>query len=121
MTVDRRAVLASLAALPVAAILPRAASAQEITVRGQTIRLSKRDKAALQKAYARRGHAGVQRMCRRLGQRSSRTTRARPLAPRRGPLGARLPRGQIRHAIDISQGCRVTDAPPVRHIAQCIR
>jgi hypothetical protein len=45
MTVDRRAVLASLAALPVAAMLPRAASAQEITVRGQTIRLSKRDKA----------------------------------------------------------------------------
>jgi hypothetical protein len=56
MTVDRRAVLASLAALPVAAMLPRAASAQEITVRGQTIRLSKRDKAWIKRRCEKLEH-----------------------------------------------------------------
>ena len=45
MTVQRRAVLGALAALPIVAALPGAAGAQEIKVRGQTIRLSTRDKA----------------------------------------------------------------------------
>ncbi len=40
MTVPRRAVLAALAALPVATLLPAVTTAQEIKVRGQTIRLS---------------------------------------------------------------------------------
>jgi hypothetical protein len=56
MTVDRRTVLASLAALPVAAVLPRTASAQEIEVRSQTIRLSKRDKAWIKKPCEKLGH-----------------------------------------------------------------
>ena len=56
MTVNRRSVLASLAALPIAAALPRAASAQEITVRGQTIRLSKRDKAWIKRRCEKLGH-----------------------------------------------------------------
>jgi hypothetical protein len=56
MIVDRRVVLASLAALPIAAAVPGAASAQEITVRGQTIRLSKRDKAWIKRRCEKLGH-----------------------------------------------------------------
>jgi len=56
MTVDRRAVLASLAGLSFAAALPSAVSAEEITVRGQTLRLTKRDKAWIKRRCAKLGH-----------------------------------------------------------------
>ena len=56
MTVNRRALLASLAALPIAAVLPRAASAQEIRVRGRTLRLSKRDRAWIKRRCEKLGH-----------------------------------------------------------------
>ncbi len=56
MTVPRRAVLAALAALPVITLLPRQASAQEIKVRGQTIRLTPRDKAWIKKRCEKLGH-----------------------------------------------------------------
>ena len=56
MIVDRRAVLAALAALAVAATLPSVAFAQEISVRGQTIRLSKRDKNWIKKRCEKLGH-----------------------------------------------------------------
>ena len=57
MIVDRRAVLAAISALTVAAALPSAAFAQEIRVRGQTIRLSKHDKNWVKKRCEKLGHA----------------------------------------------------------------
>jgi hypothetical protein len=56
MTVPRRAVLAALAALPVATLLPAVTTAQEIKVRGQTIRLSSRDKKWIKKRCEQLGH-----------------------------------------------------------------
>lgn len=55
MTVHRRAVLGALAALPIVAALPGTAGAQEIKVRGQTVRLSKRDKAWIKKRCEKLG------------------------------------------------------------------
>ena len=57
MTVDRRAVLVALVALPVAAAMPGGALAQEIRVRGQTILLSKRDKTSIKRRCEKLGHS----------------------------------------------------------------
>jgi hypothetical protein len=54
--IDRRALLGTLAALPLAAMLPHAASAQEIRVNGQTIRLTNRDKAWIKRRCEKLGH-----------------------------------------------------------------
>jgi hypothetical protein len=56
MIVARRAVLAAIAPLPVAAALPSPAFAQEIRVRGQTIRLSKPDKVWIKRRCEKLGH-----------------------------------------------------------------
>lgn len=57
MRIDRRGFLAALATLPVAATFSGAALAQEITVRGITIRLTDRDKAWLKRHCETRGFA----------------------------------------------------------------
>lgn len=56
MTVYRQSVLASLALLPISAALPRAASAGEIKVRDQTLRLSNCDKAWIKRCCEKLGH-----------------------------------------------------------------
>lgn len=57
MIVHRRGVLAALAALPVVAALPAVATAQEVTVRGRTFRLTERDRAWLKRHCEKKGFA----------------------------------------------------------------
>ncbi|NQV79214.1 MAG: hypothetical protein HQ495_01605 [Alphaproteobacteria bacterium] len=57
MKVNRRSVLAAFAAVPFAIALPHAGEAQEITVRGVTIRLSERDRAWLKRHCEKKGFA----------------------------------------------------------------
>ncbi len=57
MKVNRRGVLAALATVPFAIALPRAVEAQEITVRGVTLRLSDRDRAWLKRHCEKKGFA----------------------------------------------------------------